>query len=85
MAKDCRKGVKHFILTRADKKLEVVLVDFSGPKVVGSLGRNRYTLIVRDDFSRYAWAHFMRHNSDAVEFFEQFLADSRTDGVPPRW
>ena len=67
---------------RADKKLERVFVDLSGPKVVESLGRKRYTLIVRDDFSRYTWVYFMRYKSDATELFEQFIADSPADGVP---
>ena len=59
-------------------------MDLSGPKVVESLGRKRYTLIVREDFSRYTWVYFMRHKSDAAEMFEQFLADTRTDGVPSK-
>ena len=42
----------------------------------------RYTLIVRDDLSRYTWVYFMRPKSDAAELFEQFLADTRADGVP---
>ena len=54
----------------------------SVPKVVQSLGRKRYTLIVSDDFSRHAWAHVKRHKSDATELFEQFLADTRADGAP---
>ena len=27
---------------------------------------------------------FMRHKSDAAEMFEQFLADTRADGVPSK-
>ena len=56
----------------------------SVPKVVQSLGRKRYTLIVSDDFSRHAWAHVKRHKSDATELFEQFLADTRADGAPSK-
>ncbi|CAN0489046.1 unnamed protein product, partial [Laminaria digitata] len=48
-------------------------------------GRKWFTLIVRDDFSRHTWVHLMRHNSDAAELFEQFLADVRADdGVPSK-
>ena len=57
-------------------------MDLNGPKVVKSLGKTRYTPIVRDEFSRFTWVHSMRHKSDATELFEQFLADSRADGVP---
>ena len=56
-------------------------MDLSGHKVVESLGRKRYTLIVRGDFSRYAWVYLMRHKSDAAEMLEHFLADARADVV----
>ena len=52
------------------------------PKAVESLGGKRYTLTVRDDFSRYIWVYFMRHTSDAAEMLEQILAGTRADGVP---
>ena len=84
MAKGLRKGIKQSTHTRADKKLGRVFVDLSGPKVVESHGRMWYTLIVRDDFSRYTWVYFMRHKSDAAEMFEQFVADTRADGVPSK-
>ena len=57
-------------------------MDLSGPKAVESHGGKRYTLIVRDDFSRYTWAYFMRHKSDAADMFKQFLADTHADDVP---
>ena len=60
-------------------------MDLSGTKVISSLRRKRYTLIARDDFSRYTYeVAFMRHKSDTTEFFEQFLADTRADGVPSK-
>ena len=62
----------------------MVFVDLSGPKVVDLLGRKSYTLIVRDDFSRYTWVYFMRHKSDAAEMFEQFLVETRAHGVPSK-
>ena len=82
MAKGLRRGIKQSTHTRADKKLERVFVDLSGPKMVKSDGGRRYTLIVRDDFSRYTWVYFMRHKPDAAETFKQFLSDTRADGVP---
>ena len=50
--------------------------------MVESDGGKRYTLIVRDDFSRYTWVCFMRHKSDDAETFKQFLSDTRAGGVP---
>ena len=59
-------------------------MDLLDPNVVDSLGRKRYTLIVRDDVSRYTWVYFMRHKSDAAEMFEEFLVDTRADGFPSK-
>ena len=51
-------------------------MDLSGPTVVDSHGGKRYTLIVRDDFSRYTSVYFMRHESDGAETFKQLLSDT---------
>ncbi|CAB1111781.1 unnamed protein product [Ectocarpus sp. CCAP 1310/34] len=47
-----------------------------------SIGGNWYTLIIRDDFSRWTRVFFLKHKSDAAVGFEKFLADYRTKGVP---
>lgn len=57
-------------------------MDFVGPKMVEPIERTLYTLIVRDDCSRYWRLYFLRHKSDASGQFEQFLADTRVGGVP---
>ena len=49
---------------------------------MASVGRNKYPMIVRDDFLRYAWVYFISHKSDATEAFEKILADLRVEGVP---
>ena len=82
MAKGLRRGIKQSTHTRADEKRGRVQVDLSGPNVVESDGGKRYTLIGRDNISRYTWVYFMRHKSDAAETFKQFLSDTRADGVP---
>ena len=81
MAKGLRKGIKTSTLTRADEKLGMFVLNLSELKVVEYLRRKRYTLIVHDEFSLYTWSYFLRHKSDAAELFEQFLADTRADGV----
>ena len=60
MAKGIRKGIKQSTHTRADTKLGRGFVDLGGPEVVETIGRKRFTLIVRDDFSRHTWVYFMR-------------------------
>ena len=83
MAKGLRKGISQSTHTRANKKLGRIAVDLSGPKVVKSLGRKRYTLIVRDDFHGIRGC-ILCATSRTPEIFEQFLADTRADGVPSK-
>ena len=81
LAKGLRKGISSSTENRATKKLGRVFVDLSGPKPE-SEGRKRYTLIVRDDYSRMSWVYFLHHKSDAADAFERFLVDVRADGMP---
>ena len=82
MAKGLRKPIARSTQTRADKRLQRVFVDLSGPTAVKSIGGKRYTLIVRDDCTRFNRVYFLRHKSDAASAFESFLAEVRADGIP---
>ena len=53
MAKGLRKPIARSTHTRATKKLQRVFVDLSGSMTVQSTGGKRYTLIVRDDYTRF--------------------------------
>lgn len=35
-------------------------------------------MIVRDDLTRFSWLFFLKHESDAAEEFEKFLASVRS-------
>ena len=59
MAKGLRKPIVRSMHTRADKKLQRVFVDLSGPMAVQSIGGKRYTLIVRDDCTRFTRVFFI--------------------------
>ena len=86
--RDCSatKGIRMSIPSktdcRGDKRLSRVFVDLGGKKHMASMGGNKYPMIIRDDFSRYAWLYFISHKSDAAEAFKQFLADLRVEGIP---
>ena len=82
MAKGLRKPIARSTQTRADKRLQRVFVDLSGPTAVKSIGGKQYTLIVRDDCTRFNRVYFLRHKSDAASAFESFLAEVRADGIP---
>ena len=68
--------------SREDKRLSRVFVDLEGKKHVTSMGGNKYPMIIRDDFSRYAWLYFISHESDVAEAFKHFLVDLRVEGIP---
>ena len=82
MGKGLRKPIARSTHTRAAKKLQRVFVDLSGPMAVQSLGGKRYTLIVRDDCTRFTLVYFFKHKPDAASAFESFLAEVRADGTP---
>ena len=84
MAKGYRKPIPSSTKSRAPEKLGRVFVDLSGPKRTPSLLGKRYVMLVKDDFSRYAWVYFLKHKSDAADAFRKFLADVRADGVPSK-
>ncbi|GJR12590.1 retrovirus-related pol polyprotein from transposon TNT 1-94 [Tanacetum coccineum] len=49
--------------------LELLHMDLFGLSVVRSYGGNNYTLVIRDDYSRYTWTRFLK---DTIEAFDQF-------------
>ena len=84
MAKGYRKPILSSTKSRAPEKLGRVFVDISGHKRTPSLLGTRYVMLVKDDFSRYAWVYFLKHKSDAADAFRKFLANVRADGVPSK-
>ena len=80
-AKGLRKPIARSTDTQADKKLERVVVDLSGKMAVPSIGGKRYTIIVRNDHTRFTRVYFLAKRSDAASAFESFLAEVRADGT----
>ena len=58
-----------------------MFVDLSEKITVRNIGGKWYTLIVRDDCTRYARVYFLGKTSDAASSFESFLAEVRADGT----
>jgi transposase InsO family protein len=48
-------------------------MNLMGPTRTASLGRNRYILVIVDDFSRYTWAILIREKSDAFVIAQQLF------------
>ncbi|BBH02338.1 hypothetical protein Prudu_012875 [Prunus dulcis] len=59
-------------LKRASKVLELVHVDLCGPMRNESVARNRYFMLIIDDFTRMIWVYFLRNKSEAFYCFKKF-------------
>ncbi|KAI5343342.1 hypothetical protein L3X38_011218 [Prunus dulcis] len=57
---------------RASKVLELVHVDLCGPMRNESVARNRYFMLIIDDFTRMTWVYFLRNKSEAFYCFKKF-------------
>ena len=57
---------------RASKVLELVHVDLCGPMRNESVARNRYFMLIIDDFTRMTWVYFLRNKSEAFFCFKKF-------------
>ncbi|GKA94017.1 retrovirus-related pol polyprotein from transposon TNT 1-94 [Tanacetum coccineum] len=52
--------------------LELLHMDLFGPSAIRSYGRNRYTLVIVDDYSRYTWTRFLKDKTEAFDQFKIF-------------
>ncbi|GJT97559.1 retrovirus-related pol polyprotein from transposon TNT 1-94 [Tanacetum coccineum] len=52
--------------------LELLHMDLFGPSAVRSYRRNRYTLIIVDDYYRYTWTRVLKDKTEAFDQFEIF-------------
>ena len=81
MAKEIRMSIRYKTDNREDKRLSRAFVDLEGKNHVTSVEGDKYRMVVRDDFSPYAWAHFIFHEYDAIQALKKFLADRRVEGI----
>lgn len=82
----CAYGKQHRLSfsaseTKTERCGEMVHSDVSGKMPVPSVGRSRYFVLFRDDFSRYRTVYFMKHKSEVYELFKRYvkLAKNITD------
>ena len=77
-----RKPIARSMQTREDKKLQQMFDDLSGKMTVPNIGGKWYTLIVRDDCTRFTRVLFLGKKSDAASAFESFPAEVWAGGTP---
>ena len=77
MAEGIRVSIPSKTNSRGDKKQSRVFVDLGGNKHLTSIGENKYPMIVRDDFSRYARLCFISYKSDDTEDIQEISGRSQ--------
>nr|GEV26992.1 retrovirus-related Pol polyprotein from transposon TNT 1-94 [Tanacetum cinerariifolium] len=55
------------------QRLHLLYMDFCGPMRIASINGKRYVLVIVDDYSCYAWVHFLRSEDEAPEVIIKFL------------
>src|SRR3954470_10071116 len=61
---------------RTTRPLELVHTDVAGPmRVPSAVHGHTYAILFKDDFSRHVRVYTMKHKSEALEKFKQYIAD----------
>ena len=63
---------------KADRPLEQVFVDLSGPQSITSCSGFCYIMNIIDDFSGYHWMHLLKAKSEAARVMQDWLLAAET-------
>ncbi|GKD42632.1 retrovirus-related pol polyprotein from transposon TNT 1-94 [Tanacetum coccineum] len=74
-----RKHHKSKMAFASNKPLYLLYMDLCGPMRVKSINRNRYVLVVVDDYSRYTWVFFLRSKDEAFEVIISFIKKTQVN------
>ncbi|GJR06327.1 retrovirus-related pol polyprotein from transposon TNT 1-94 [Tanacetum coccineum] len=74
-----RKHHKSKMAFASNKPLYLLYMDLCGPMRVKSINRNRYVLVVVDDYSRYTWVFFLRSKDEAFEVIITFIKKTQVN------
>ncbi|GJY34241.1 retrovirus-related pol polyprotein from transposon TNT 1-94 [Tanacetum coccineum] len=61
LGKAKRKSFHTKTTPSSKRRLQLLHMDLCGPMRVESINGKKYVLIIIDDYSRYTWTHFLRH------------------------
>jgi hypothetical protein len=60
---------------RATKALELVHIDLCGPITLGTVGGNKYFMLLIDDFSRWSYVYMLKSKDQALDAFIKYKAE----------
>ncbi|GJX46204.1 retrovirus-related pol polyprotein from transposon TNT 1-94 [Tanacetum coccineum] len=72
IGKHAHAGHKAKNMVSTTRCLELLHIDLFGPSVVRSYRRNRYNLVIVDNYSRYTLTRFLKDKTEAFDQFEIF-------------
>ena len=73
MGKQHRQPFPKKSQSRSSQPLELIHSDVCGPMSVNSVGGSRYFVTFIDDYSRFTTVYFMKHKSEVLEKFKEFV------------
>jgi transposase InsO family protein len=69
----------HKNITTTDKSLELLHMDLFDPIAYISIDRNKYYLVIVDDYSRVTWVFFLQEKSQTQETLKIFLRRAQNE------
>nr|GEV61216.1 hypothetical protein [Tanacetum cinerariifolium] len=73
MGKSKKKSHKPKSKDTNQEKLYLLHMDLCGSMRIESVNRNKYILVIVDDYSRFTWVKFSRSKDEALDFIIKFL------------
>lgn len=78
ICEQCLAGKQHRMpfplsTSRATERLELIHADLCGPMEVESIGKSKYFLLLKDDYSCYRFVYFLTHKDEVKEILKRFL------------
>nr|GEY72856.1 hypothetical protein [Tanacetum cinerariifolium] len=73
LGKAKRKSFQSKTTLSSKRRLQLLHMDLCGPMRIASINGKKYVLVIVDDFSRYAWTHFLRSKDETPEVLIDFL------------
>nr|GFA61298.1 hypothetical protein [Tanacetum cinerariifolium] len=73
MGKSTKKTHKPKSEDTNKEKLYLLHMDLCGPMRIESINRNKYILVIVDDYSRFTWVKFLRSKDETPMFIIKFL------------
>ncbi|GKA33708.1 putative ribonuclease H-like domain-containing protein [Tanacetum coccineum] len=62
------------LVPSSHSKLELLHMDLCGPMRVASINRNKYILVIVDNYSRFIWVYFLHSKYENPEIIKKFIA-----------